>query len=423
MLDPMCHPGSDQDWIDLFQEQQRFMCNVFVKTALTDKGKSFVRDAEAESDAQAVCKQLIDHHKKSADAKLKASDILTCITNIRWGDSHWKGTATAFVLHWMNQVHLCTEMTGTKFDDTVKLTLLQNAIFPSEALRATQDTANQSRANTGKASTCDQYLSLVESAAQACDGQFQVSHSNAPSSAASRTRHICAHDQDHPLPPDESACHIDANTHDSQARDLTDDDPTQTLNVFQASQHVQMGRDKWHQLDDNSKQIWDQLSDENKAITLSQTMQLATPSNSLNSLQRVHFHDQQSTNTHEQSVTSDMNSILANMSAQEHIRLVSLHDTLPSIVSTDQSGSLAGSAISSDDPSPVLAMMTKQKVAPPGDVHHALSSSMGRSPSSSKSSVKFNGKKHQEINESEVMSANGKCCHQVNENVICKVSQ
>ena len=399
------------------------MCNVFVKTALTDKGKSFVRDAEAESDAQAVCKQLLDHHKKSADAKIKASDILACITNIRWGDSRWKGAATAFVSHWMNQVCLCTEMTGTKFDDTVKLMLLQNAVFPSEALRGIQDTANQLRANTGKALTCEQCLSLVESAAQACDGQFQVSRTNAPSSAASRAWRICAHDQDRPLPPDESACHIDANMHDLDARDLTDDDPVQTLDAFQASQHVQMGRDKWHQLDDDSRQIWDQLSDKDKAVTLGQTMQSATPSNSSHSSQRVHFRDQQSTNAHEQSVANDINSILVNMSAQEYIRLVSLHDTLPSVVSTDQSGPAADSAISSDDHSPVLAMMTKQRVTPPGDVHRALSSSMGRSPSSLKSSVEFNGKKHQEINELEVTSADGKCCRQVNENVICEVSQ
>ena len=66
--------------------------------------------------------------------KLKASNILACIMNIRWGDSRWKGAATAFVLHWMNQVCLCTEMTGMKFDDAVKLALLQNAVFPNEAL-------------------------------------------------------------------------------------------------------------------------------------------------------------------------------------------------------------------------------------------------------------------------------------------------
>ena len=74
--------------------------------------------------------------------------------------------------------------------------------------------------------------------------------------------------------------------HDLQAQDLADDDPVQTLDVCQASQHVQMGRDKWHQLDDNSKQIWDQLSDEKKAIILSQMMQLAPPSTSS---QCVHF--------------------------------------------------------------------------------------------------------------------------------------
>ena len=135
------------------------------------------------------------------------------------------------------------------------------------------------------------------------------------------------------------------------------------------------------------------------------------------------FSDQQLTNIHEQSTISGMDVILANMSAQEYIQLSDLHDALPSIVSTDQSGSSAGSTISSNDPSPVLAMMTKQKAAPPGDMRRALSSSMGRPPSSSKSSVNFNGKKHQEINESEVISANGKYCHQVNENIICEVSQ
>ena len=79
-----------------------FMHNVFIKTILTDKGKSFVRDAEDMSDAQAVCQQLVSHHKKSADAELKASNILACITNVQWGDGHWKGAATGFVLHWTN---------------------------------------------------------------------------------------------------------------------------------------------------------------------------------------------------------------------------------------------------------------------------------------------------------------------------------
>ena len=65
--------------------------------------------------------------------------------------------------------------------------------------------------------------------------------------------------------------------HDLQARDLADDDPVQTLDACQASQHVQMGRDKWYQLDDDSKQIWDQLSDDKKAIMLSQMMQLPPP--------------------------------------------------------------------------------------------------------------------------------------------------
>ena len=202
-------------------------------------------------------RQLITHHKKSTDAELKASDILTCITNIQWGDGHWKGATTAFVLHRMNQVHLCAEMTSMKFDDAMKLALLQNAVFPNEELCTIQDMADQLWSSANKALTCDQCLSLVKSAAQACDGQFKVSCSTTPSSAALHTQCVCAHNMDSLLLPDESACHINTNTHDSQAQDLADDDPVQTLDVCQASQHVQMGRDKWHQLDDDSKQIWD----------------------------------------------------------------------------------------------------------------------------------------------------------------------
>ena len=108
--------------------------------------------------------------------------------NIRWGDGRWKGAATGFVLHWMNQVHICAEMTGVKFDDAMKLALLQNAVFPNEELCAIQDMADQLQTSANKALTCDQCLSLVESAAQACDGQFKVSRSAAPSSAALHTQ-------------------------------------------------------------------------------------------------------------------------------------------------------------------------------------------------------------------------------------------
>ena len=68
-------------------------------------------------------------------------------------------------------------------------------------------------------------------------------------------------------------------------------------------------------------------------------------------------HDQQLENAHEQSTVSGMDVISANVSAQKHVWLADPHDTSPSIVSTDQSGSSAGSTISGDDPSPVLTKL------------------------------------------------------------------
>jgi hypothetical protein len=109
--------------------------------------------------------------------------------------------------------------------------------------------------------------------------------------------------------------------------------------------------------------------DDKKAIALGQMTQAAQLTPPLTSSQCVHFCNQQLTNAHEHSTISGMDAISANMSAQEHTRLTNLHDTFSPVVSTDQSGSLTSSTISSDDPSPgILAMMTKQKAVLPGDI-------------------------------------------------------
>ena len=69
--------------IGLFQEQQKYMYQVFVKNCQTDKGKEIVRAYESTFNAQAIYKELSTHCMKSTTAQLNSSELMTYITSVR----------------------------------------------------------------------------------------------------------------------------------------------------------------------------------------------------------------------------------------------------------------------------------------------------------------------------------------------------
>ena len=129
---------------EVFEQKQKYIYAVFSKTLLTDKGKSLVREHEKDYNAQLVHKKLLDYAQKSTKASVKSSQLLTYITSARLGTGSWKGSSHSFILHWQNQVRKYEQLVPTTdcFSDSIKHTMLENAVFPIQDLRAVKDQAS-----------------------------------------------------------------------------------------------------------------------------------------------------------------------------------------------------------------------------------------------------------------------------------------
>jgi hypothetical protein len=114
------------------------MYAVFARTMQTDKGKAIVRAHETTFDAQKVYKEMHDYCVTSTKALMNSSTLLAYITTAKFGDGTWKSGAHKFVLHWEEQVRQYEALVppADHFGDTVRLQMLQNAVFPVKELRA-----------------------------------------------------------------------------------------------------------------------------------------------------------------------------------------------------------------------------------------------------------------------------------------------
>ena len=86
----------------------------------TDRGKKYVREHEADFNAQEVYKKLVNYCTTSTKASMNAADTLSCITTAKI--ETWKGTSESFVLHWQYQIRLCETLSATAkhLDDSLK---------------------------------------------------------------------------------------------------------------------------------------------------------------------------------------------------------------------------------------------------------------------------------------------------------------
>ena len=158
----------------VLDQKQRYMYAVFAKTLLTDKGKSLVREHEKDYNAQQIHTKLLDYAQRSTKASVESSQLLTYITSTRLGTGSWKGSSHSFILHWQNQIHKYEQLVPANdcFSDTIKRTMLENAVSSIQDLRAVKDQANQLQVRLGTQISYDEYCSLLLSAALTYDSQF-----------------------------------------------------------------------------------------------------------------------------------------------------------------------------------------------------------------------------------------------------------
>ena len=102
VLDPTYNPGSEPEQKELFEAKQTFMFSVFNANLQTDMGKTIVRRHLANTDAQAVWKELSEHMRTSSKGASEKRRLTQYVTNTILDDD-FKGTTEQFVLHFNEQ--------------------------------------------------------------------------------------------------------------------------------------------------------------------------------------------------------------------------------------------------------------------------------------------------------------------------------
>ena len=142
VLNPNYSPVADPE-IELLTEKKKFMHLVFTAALQTDRGEKHIREHEAAFNAQEVYKKLVNFYTTSTKASMNVANTLSYITTAKI--ETWKGTSESFVLHLQDQTRLHETLSATTrhLDDSLKLSLLQNAVCSNTYLRSVKDQADQ----------------------------------------------------------------------------------------------------------------------------------------------------------------------------------------------------------------------------------------------------------------------------------------
>ena len=102
VLDSKYVPHNSDD-IQLFDEKNNFMYDVFNSKLLTSQGKYFVREYEDTRDSQSVWKDYCIFMKSSTREDIMMEDLMTKLTSVRLTSSY-KGTSQDFIMEFLDDM-------------------------------------------------------------------------------------------------------------------------------------------------------------------------------------------------------------------------------------------------------------------------------------------------------------------------------
>jgi len=373
VLDPHYTPMSPTAK-NLYDEKQKFMYAVFQCTLLTDQGKAFVCQHADDYDAAEVYAKISAYAMQSTKASLDSSKLLSYITSVHYGDGTWCGTAHGFLLHWAEQVCLYHELVpdDDQFSDTLQRIMLQNAVQDNPSLAHVKQIALQFKTCTGNDLTYPQYFDLVKDAAV----QLDATHApKRPLLAKHRTVY------NHDLSPDEPNgedydAPDDIDFGSSGDHDNDDYDPSfdidlsiNQMEVYNAARrpprrppgctpgrppmrrpptgmrpnnsagratqpYQRLHPAQWQKLDEPSKRIWDQLSDNMKAVILNRPPPFTMQSH----MHEVEYEEPPDQQDYFEDAVSDPTSLTAHAAHQSAPSSQSVHPAHPARLMSSSTG-------------------------------------------------------------------------------------
>jgi hypothetical protein len=169
VINPSFVPGT-ADEIALFEEQRRFMYDVWTTIFKTPMGKHFVRLHEGTRDAQAVWRDYLSYMRSSTRADMEIEDLMTLLTSLRL-NSQTKGSTQQFILDWLDKIRIYEGMTPptAHFPDIMKKAMLQNALNGLKVFRDVKTTEQLEVAKGNGPLSYQAYVSLIQQVAAGYD--------------------------------------------------------------------------------------------------------------------------------------------------------------------------------------------------------------------------------------------------------------
>ena len=142
VFDPGYAPSTPEGH-QLFTEKQKFAYTILDSVLLTDMGKTLVQKYQKTFDAQKIWSEFVADATASTKAQIMSSEILSWITSVKY-DNNFHGTASTFVMYWLNKVQeydSYIKNDADHFSDVTKLTMLQNTVHDIPELRSVKTNA------------------------------------------------------------------------------------------------------------------------------------------------------------------------------------------------------------------------------------------------------------------------------------------
>lgn len=174
VFNPDYHPLTKEDQ-ELFAEKQKFAMSILVHSIKTDMGLSFVRQHITDYNAQECWKKIINEAKKSTRAELEVSSLQDKIINSRL-DTHWKGSASGFLLFWKEQVRKLEDIlpSNQHYHWTMKKRLLRAAVNGHPHLAQVDKMDQDQISRKMPALSFEQYFDILLSSAAQVDFENSV---------------------------------------------------------------------------------------------------------------------------------------------------------------------------------------------------------------------------------------------------------
>ena len=262
VLNPTYTPATQDDQ-DLFKEKQKFMLAVLEDKVQSDQGRKIVREHIDSGNAQLIFDKVVKHHTGSTAAHLDANKTYRYLMTQQLSSGTWKGSTSAFVLHWMEQCwHY--EHVKTPIPDEQKLEMLPHAVSTVSELRAVKTNAEHLLTHSKKATFWEDYTALLLSAATTYD----EAKSKMTGSVSSKWT-IYAHEQTDPMHGEQDVFADAIETFDPDPDGFDMDSPIDTVQAYAANCSTSdratfVQGDAWRAMTPQNREHWSKLSKEVK---------------------------------------------------------------------------------------------------------------------------------------------------------------